>query len=279
MKYFFLLIFILTASLSAILFWGRSRWRQSTSTLVNKIKTSASSQHDFVNLEEINTLPDPVKKYFKRVLTDGAPIINRVSISQTGGFRARPEMTGWSRMKASQVFSTMPRAFLWHASISVLSGLSVKVCDAYINGQGAMKVKLFSMIPLIDLQKQKELNEAALQRYLAEAVWFPTALLPSQGVAWKASGENKAEATISDCGSTVSLEFEFNEKAEVISVFSPGRYRETAGKFEPTPWKGYFSNYLRVNDTLIPHDGEVEWHLKDRIYPYWKASLSNIEYK
>ena len=279
MMYFFPLIFILTTLLSAILIWGKSGWHQYISTLVSNIKTSASSQHDFVNLEEINTLPDPVKNYFKRVLTDGAPIIKHVSISQTGGFRTRPEMTGWSRMKASQFFSTMPRAFVWDASISVISGLSVKVCDSYISGQGAMKVKLFSIIPLIDLQKQRELNEAALQRYLAEAVWFPTALLPSQGVAWKASGENKAEATISDCGSTVSLEFEFNEKAEVISVYSPGRYRETAGKFEPTPWKGYFSNYLRLNDMFIPQNGEVEWHLTDRIYPYWRASLSSIKYE
>lgn len=49
-----------------------------------------------------------------------------------------------------------------------------------------MKGKFLSLFPLFDAQNQRKLDEGALQRYLAEAIWFPTALLPSQGVTWTA---------------------------------------------------------------------------------------------
>ncbi len=141
-----------------------------------------------------------------------------------------------------------------------------------------MRVKLISLLPLVDAESADELNEGALQRYLAEAVWFPTALLPSQGVIWRELASNQATASITDAGITVSLQFEFNARGEISSVYSPARYREVSGEYVPTPWKGYFSDYVENDGYLIPSCAAVEWHLKDRIYPYWRAKLHNIRY-
>ncbi len=101
--------------------------------------------------------------------------------------------------------------------------------------EGRMKGKLLSLFTIIDARDHRELNEGALQRFLAEVVWFPTALLPSQGVTWTVLDNHKAKATITDSDITTSLEFEFNEKGEVVSVYTPSRYREVSGKYEPTP--------------------------------------------
>ena len=90
--------------------------------------------------------------------------------------------------------------------------------------------------------------------------------------------DHKAEAAITDSDITASLEFEFNEKGEIVSIYTPSRYREVSGKYELTPWKGRLSRYISTNDYLIPQEVEVEWHLKDRVYPYWKASLQEIRY-
>ena len=37
-----------------------------------------------------------------------------------------------------------------------------------------------------------ELNQGELMRFFAEAAWYPTALLPSQGVVWEAIDDNSA---------------------------------------------------------------------------------------
>ena len=181
-------------------------------------------------------------------------------------------------MEAREYFSSRPRAFAWDAKISIFPGMSLSVMDSYREGKGEMRGRLFSLFILIDEKNQSELDEGALQRYLAEAVWFPTALLPSQGVVWTGLGRDRAKATIRDANISVSLEFEFNEKGEIVSVYAPSRYRESSGKYEPTPWKGRFSKYIDANGYLIPQEGEVEWHLKDRVYPYWKARLLEVEY-
>jgi hypothetical protein len=265
----------------AILIWiGHLSWDKYTSAQFQKVKTatSYSQENNYVNLEEVTELPPIVKKYFHLALNDGAPIINHAFISQVGGFRAKPEMKEWSRMEAEQVFSSRPRAFTWSSKISAIPGLSVSVCDSYIEGKGVMKGKILSLFTLIDVQNQRELDEAALQRYLAEAVWFPTALLPSQGIMWTVLDKHIAKATITDSGISTSLEFEFNDRGEIVSVYAPARYREVSGNYEPTPWKGSFSNYIDINGYLIPQQGDVEWHLKDQVYPYWKASLREINY-
>ncbi len=265
--------------IAALIIWGRINWSSYTSKLIEKVVTESTKTGKRVNLNETASLPDPVKRYFHYTLKDGLPIINRIYISQAGGFRAKPGMTEWSEMKAAQHFSIKPRAFVWNSQISILPMLSISVCDSYINGKGMMKGKLISLITLIDAHDEKELNMGALQRYLAESVWFPTSLLPSQGVTWEKIDESKARATITDSGTTVSLEFEFNEKGEAVSVYAPGRYREVAGSFEPTPWKGSFSKYIEIDGYRIPSKGEVEWHLKDKKYPYWKAKIMNVKFE
>lgn len=264
----------------AILVWqAQSNWTKNASTFSQKITSDSFKKAEYVNLAEVSGLPEPVKRYFHLVLQDGAPIINAAYVTQSGGFRAKPEMQEYSNMQAEQYFSSRPRAFVWNAKISMLPGIAINVLDSYIEGKGGMKVKMLSLFNIIDAQNQNELNEGALQRFLAEAVWFPTALLPSQGVVWTELDKNKAKATITDVNITTSLEFTFNEKGEIISAYTPARYKEVDGKYEPTPWRAKYLNYIDINGYLVPSYGEVEWHLKDKIYSYWRADVVEIKYK
>src|ERR687884_130269 len=104
--------------------------------------------------------------------------------------------------------------------------MKVRVRDAYVAGQGSMQGKVLSLVPVVNERAKAELNAGALQRYLAEAVWFPTALLPTAGVQWSAIDNRRALATLTDCGTTVSLKFHFNEAGEITGVSTSGRYRE-----------------------------------------------------
>lgn len=127
-------------------------------------------------------------------------------------------------------------------------------------------------------RKQKIANSAALQRYLAEAVWLPTALLPSAKLNWSEIDENRALATLTESGTTVLLEFRINEAGETTEVFSPARFRAARGAFITTPWSGRFWNYQERNGIKIPMEGEVEWHLPDGRLPYWRGRIIEIGY-
>lgn len=258
---------------------GRSAWKHYVADKISAIKGSPSGKTQYVDLEnETQGLPLIVKTYFYLVLKNGDPIIHKAFVSQAGGFRVTPEMKEWSKMKAEQTFSTKPRSFVWDSRISIIPGINVMVCDSYLKGKGEMKGSLLGTFSFFHERNRKELDEGALLRFLAESVWFPTALLPSQGITWKEIDLLRAVATLSDSGNTVSLEFQFNEKGEIISAYAPARYREVSGEYVATPWKGHYANYSKYQGYLIPKEAEVEWLLENQVYSYWKAALVVIQY-
>lgn len=265
--------------LCMIILWsGKLRWENFIASKLKSLDRSPTHHLKPIHLDEIKKLPPVVQTYFQHVLKDNHMLIQSANLEQVGGFRAKPEISPWSAMTATQTFSTSPRGFVWNAKITMIPGVPIQVCDSYINGKASMKGKILSLITLMDIKNDKELNEAALQRYLAEAVWFPTALLPSQGVRWEKIDDLRAEATITDHDIVVTMEYQFNEKGEIISIYTPKRYREINGKYVSTPWRARVSNYIDVDGYLVPSYGEVEWILKDQVYTYWRAHIEGIRF-
>jgi len=109
---------------------------------------------------------------------------------------------------------------------------------------------------------------------LAESVWLPTALLPGGGVTWEPIDDNAARATLADSGISVSLDFRFNEKGEIVSVYTPARYRDVDGK--PTPWEGHFRGYERMDGVMVPREGEVAWILPEGRLSYWRERIVRV---
>lgn len=279
-KYIVLVALLFLTALLFISLWRKKlKWTDRTSSLIDTANNTSSTTKSSRNLEELHNLPEIVKTYFNLVLPVGSPIINRAYISQEGKFRANPDLDKWSLMQAEQFFTTQPRAFVWNARITVFFRITINIVDTYHRGKGEIYGKLLSLFTVLHDSNKSPLNEASLQRFLAESVWFPSALLPSQGVHWEEIDRHKARASITDSGITTSLDFEFNDIGEIISVYTPSRYREVSGQYKATPWKGWFSDYKNIDGYLIPQKAEVEWHLDHQTYTYWKARLTKTRFE
>ncbi len=254
-----------------------ARWNSRTSDIVEKLMASAiSGEPKTVSFKDFHLLPAPVAKYFRLVLKEGQPLIRAAHIQQEGKFFLNDK---WIPFVATQHFSCFPPGMIWDADMRMSPLLNVRVRDAYLAGEGSMQGKILALVSVLDEHGKAELNAGALQRYLAEAAWFPTALLPSENLKWSAIDEYRALATLSDAGLSVSLEFSFNDTGEITGVYTPGRYREVEGKYEPTPWAGYNRAYEERDGMRIPMAAEVEWQLPDRHLPYCKLRVVKVEYE
>ncbi|MEO7362298.1 MAG: DUF6544 family protein [Gemmatimonadaceae bacterium] len=60
-------------------------------------------------------------------------------------------------------------------------------------------------------------------RYFAEMAWYPTALLPGQGVRWEAVDERSANATLVDGPISLTLLFRFDDARLIKSVHADAR--------------------------------------------------------
>ncbi len=230
-------------------------------------------------LDDINRdLPEVVQRYFKRVFKDSTSInIQSVKLSQKGQLRTSKDGR-WLYFSASERIVADERSFQWKAKIKIPMGLHIKVIDSFERGIGTGQVKLLSIIPIGSETNRVELNSGALHRYLAEGVWCPTALLPSNGVQWSAINDDSAEASLSVGESTVNLVFQFNDDADVISVYSDGRYGKFNKGYQKKPWEGHFKDYREVNGIRIPMYGEVGWWDSGQFDLVWKGHITQAEW-
>lgn len=269
---------LIVSAVGAVLI-NRVRLRRANAGLVDELFEGTSPSDRVFTRDDLNGLPDPVKAYLDTVLEEGQPYVRRVRMKQRGDFRLGDATSPWKPLKATQHVATESPGFVWEATIKVLPFVSVNVVDMYKDGEGSLRAKLLSIIEVADEGPSPELNAGELMRYLGESVWFPTALLPNNGVKWEAIDEHSAEATLDHRDTTASLRFHFNDQHEVVRVSGVRPYLTENGAYESTRWTGYWGNYREKNGMRIPTEGEVEWNRPDGDLPYWRATLEEIEHE
>jgi hypothetical protein len=155
----------------------------------------------------------------------------------------------------------------------------VRVLDSYVAGVGSGRVTPLSVFPLASETGAPEMNSGALHRYLAEAVWYPTALLPGNGLVWSPMDNKSAMATLTNSGTTVSLEFRFSEVGEVTGIYTPGRWGKFDGEYKQVPWEGHFRNYQLRAGIRVPLYGEVGWYDDRMLKLVWKGNITDVAFE
>ena len=245
----------LAAGAAAAAVAGGLLWDRDTARALRRLgsdPTGTDAEPARFSLDQLAGLPAPVRRYFEFALTPGRPLVRRARLTQRGDFLSRTEGP-WSPFTAVEHFAVTPPGFVWDASIQIAPLVAVRVRDSYLEGEGAMLGKLGGLVPVVDVHGGPGIAEAALQRYLAEAVWLPTALLPGAGVVWTAVDDTTARATLADRGTSAWIEFRFAPGGEIAAT-STERYRAVAGKQVLTPWVGRFWGYERVQGMMVPKD-------------------------
>ena len=220
-------------------------------------------------------LPAPVARYFAFALSPGQRIIARAHLLSAGTFAAKPN--AWAPFTAEQNVRTDPPEFVWNARIAMMPLVAVRVRDSYVGGEGSMRAAVAGIVPIVNQHGTPEMAAASLQRYLAEAVWYPTALLPSDHVSWSAIDETSARVTLTDRRTTVSLDVTFGARGEIETV-STMRYRDVKGTPVLTPWIGHHRDYQRLGEMMIPTSGEVAWVLPTGPEPYWRGRITSATF-
>ena len=182
------------------------------------------------------------------------------------------------KFSAHQHFIISPPGFVWQAKMSMFPGISIHVLDSYSKGRGTTRARIAGIIPVMNQPGTPQTAEAALQRFLGEAVWFPTALLPSAGVAWTPVDADSATATLADQNNLASIDFHFGDDGEIIGC-SALRQRDVGSRSVLTPWRTRTWNYRSVDGIMVPHSAEAEWLLPDGPLTYWQGTLKKLRYE
>ena len=266
---------------ASALVYGSMRWQSATDAMHATLEAArAPTVPKTYSAHELIGLPAPVQRYFRAALTDGQPMIVAASMEHTGTFNMTA--TGddqWRPFSSTQRVITQRPGFDWEARIAMLPGLPVRVHDAYIAGEGTLHASLFGLVTVAKLRGTPEMAQGELLRWFAEGAWYPTALLPSQGVRWSAVDDRSATATMQDGATSVTLLFRFNANDMIASMRAETRGATINGVMVPTPWEGHWSNYALRDGMRVPLDGEVAWMFPAGTRPYWRGGITSIVYE
>jgi hypothetical protein len=271
------MLLVLVVLVSLGVFASQSRRAHTDALVAALLRAPHRPGPDRFTPDQLAGLPAPVARYLRKVLPDGQPMLLNVQLQQRGTFLVSPP-EGWRPFVAIHTATVAPAGFVWDARIRTGQGLDVCVLDAYVLGVGRMHASLAGIVSLADVHDTADLASGALMRWLAEAAWYPTALLPSQGVEWSALDDSTARAMLRDGPTTVTLDYHFGADSLVTRVYSAARGRDVHGRSVPTPWQGRWLRYERRAGLLVPVAGEVEWLLPAGAQPYWRGELQEVAF-
>ena len=270
----------LAAVLPAAPFYGAYRWRVGTTALRARLDAArAPIRPQLVDFRELEGLPAPVQRYLRTVLKEGQPLVAGVRVQHRGTFNMGETTDRWKPFRSNQKIVTQRPGFDWDGRVAMLPGVSVRVHDAYLAGEGILHASLLGLVSLFNLRGTDDVAAGELMRFFAEAAWYPTALLPSQGVHWEAMDDRSAYGTLADGAITLTMRFTFNAQGLIDTVRADARGRTVGGKVILTPWYGRFWNYDERGGMRIPLDGEVAWLLSEGPKPYWRGRITQLVYE
>lgn len=275
-----LIILAVVVGIVGIIAFGAYRWDLGTKALRANLEAARLPIQPLTFDErEIADLPQPVQRYFRTVLKDGQPLIAAARVFHKGTFNMSETGENWSPFTSTQLVITQRPGFDWDGRIAMIPGINAFVHDGYVSGEGILHAALFGILTLADIRGTQSAATGELMRFLAEAAWYPTRLLPSQGVRWEAIDNSSARATLKDGDTAVSLDFHFDETGLINTIRAAARARTVKGGLVFAPWQGRFWAYELRDGIRIPIEGEVAWQLPDGPLPYWRGRITNIAYE
>jgi hypothetical protein len=228
---------------------------------------------------ELEDLPAPVQRYFHAALKQGQPMVAALRIDMAGTFDMSSASDSWRPFTSRQRVVTNRPGFLWDARMSMAPGVAVRVVDSYIAGEGLLHAAVLGLFTVARVQGGGEIARGEFMRFFAEAAWYPTALLPSQGVRWETVDDRSANASIADGPLNLTLLFRFNDAGLIDSVRAGARGGMVGDKIVMMPWECSLSDYRLCDGMTVPIAGEAAWIRPDGRKPYFRGMIRSVSYE
>jgi hypothetical protein len=211
--------------------YGAYRWNSETQELRARLDAAREPVRPrTVAFRKLENLPAPVQRYFRAVLEEGRPMVAGARVRHEGTFNmGEGSEDNWKPFTSDQLVVARRPGFDWDGRVAMAPGLPVRVHDAYVGGEGILHASVLGLVPVADMRGTGDVAEGELMRFFAEAAWYPTALLPSQGVRWEARDDRSAYATLTEGDISLTMLFTFDERGLIETVRAEARGRAVDG--------------------------------------------------
>jgi hypothetical protein len=224
---------------------------------------------------DLGELPEPVRRYLHATHAVGLPGIHHVEARWRGRIRATAN-DPWMPFTAEQLlFPGEPsRFFLMHARRGVLP---VEVLHVYRGGSASMRVRILSLLPIVDASGP-ELDRAETVTMLNDLALLAPAALIDPAIRWERIEETTARARYTVGTTTVGATLEFDDSGELTNFVSDDRLAISSDgeTFTRRRWSTPVEAYRRFGERRCFTRGEGRWHPPEGAFTYLELELTEL---
>ena len=185
----------------------------------------------------------------------------------------------WLPFRAEQVIC-WPRGMIWRASTR-LHGTPIRGSDRIVDGAGAMRWRLFGILPVM-VASGPDITRSAAGRLAAESVWLPSVLC-GPDVSWVASDPSHARAAFTVQGHKTALDLTIDDRGrlEAIQLQRWGNPDNT--EFREIAFGGVVDAEGSFGDYTIPTRLRIGWHFGTSGFEsdgeFFRATIDDATYR
>lgn len=243
--------------------------------LVQMFNTKISAE--LFTSEEIESLPNPVKKYFQTCGYIGTPKMALMKgVYKNVDFLLSKDKP-YTKIEYIEYFFVKEPVHLAFVDTTMF-GIPFQGFDSYIDGIGEMKGVIAKTFTLFN-QAGSEMDISCLVTVLSACLLVPNIALQDY-ISWESIDDTHAKATITYYGISASGIFSFTENGEMISFTTNDRWEtQTDGTATQIPWSIIFGEYINKSGIKQPTYIKVAWHYENVDSVYFNSNNATIEYQ
>ena len=225
---------------------------------------------------DVETLPEPVKRYLKYTHSIDKPIINHFKV-ELGGQIRKDGLSPWMDFHSRQYNFLFPPVRLFFMKAR-MRRIPVAGFHRYRNGEASMDIRLLSLFS-IQNQSGREMEISETVTFFNEMCCLAPATLIDKRIRWLKSYKDKVKAEFTNSGITIAAWLYFNELGELINFISEDRYAATPKKgMRKLRWSTPLSNYRDFGGVRLAGTAETIYRYPVGDFCYGKFRIENIEY-
>jgi hypothetical protein len=233
-----------------------------------------------VSEDDLAGLPDPIASYVQQSGAVGQPRVYNFGARWHGKIRSGPDAT-WMPFVAEQVNRLGPKPSRLFFMDATMKGLPIDVLHAFVGPSATMRVKLWSLIKMVDASG-REMDRAETVTLFNDLCVLAPAALIDPSITWEQIDRHTVRGVFTAAHHTVSAALSFNDAGELIDFISDDRLAASAdGKtFTPRQWSTPVSQYRWVGPRRVSSHGEARWHASaaGAEFVYVIMDLEGIQY-
>lgn len=239
------------------------------------LKGVSVDNDSIITKENITHLPEIVQKWLQNSGIIAKEKMVSIWLKQQGELKTKPRGK-WMSFEAEQYFDVSNPSFVWSTEVNFMPMVKMIGRDKFVNGEGEMLIKMAGLIPVVDVSKTEKINQAAMLRYMAEMVWFPSAAL-NKYMTWESIDDISTKATFTINYKSVVGLFKFSSEGDFLS-FEAQRYYGAEDDAPLETWYVQSKSFKEFDGFKIPNKCEVIWKLKEGDFNWLNFEITDLKY-